>query len=78
MQTIAVIEQSETNKFCPFILEPTDACYCIKKRKQDIEKMLYFCAKNYKSCKVFNRIFHNLGDKKQRLKASANFYTESG
>ncbi len=74
MAEVVIREQPAVKKFCPFILEPLDACYCMKMGSQNIEKMLYFCGKNFESCEIFKRRLHGDKIKKQKLKISTNFY----
>jgi len=46
-------------KICPLVENPLSDCYCLKMGSQDIEKAVYFCNKNYKTCEIFKIISLN-------------------
>ena len=46
-------KQSFKRRFCPFIRNPFDDCYCIKLASQDIEKTIIYCSGNFERCEVF-------------------------
>ena len=43
----------EDRKLCPNIEAPHADCYCNNLTSQDIEKAIYYCAKNFNSCKIY-------------------------
>jgi hypothetical protein len=57
MREITIKEQPITERFCPCIAEPSDACYCTKMESQYVDKMLYFCCNNFESCEIFKNKF---------------------
>jgi hypothetical protein len=40
--------------FCPYLKKPFDDCYCVKMSSQDIERAIYFCTKDFKTCEIYN------------------------
>ena len=48
--------KATTNKnLCPFLNEPFDDCYCVKMSSQDIERAIYLCSKNFKTCDIYKK-----------------------
>jgi hypothetical protein len=43
-------------KFCPFINDNYEECYCNDLKSQNIETVIYYCGKNYKLCSIYNHI----------------------
>ncbi len=41
-------------KVCPFLREPFEECYCSSMSSQDIEKTIFFCSENFKTCEIYN------------------------
>jgi len=43
----------ESKKICPLLREPLEECYCSSMSSQDIEKTIFFCSGNYKTCEIY-------------------------
>ena len=56
-----IFKKDKTNaygekSFCPYLKKPVDDCYCVKMSSQDIERAIYFCTKDFKTCEIFNSL----------------------
>lgn len=47
-------ESSDT--FCPFIKSPRPECYCVDMNNHKINLAMRFCMRNYKACRIFEKI----------------------
>ena len=47
------VKKSTQKKLCPFLKDPSDACYCTKLNSQFVEKAIYFCGNNFDKCEIF-------------------------
>jgi len=46
-------------KLCPFLGEPFDYCYCVKMNSQYVERAVYYCGNNFKSCEIYRYVSEN-------------------
>ncbi len=48
--------QDYLNGICPHVKDPHEECYCYEiSSQQNIRESLYYCAKRYKECKLYQR-----------------------
>ncbi len=55
-------------RYCPFLDNPFDDCYCMKFTGMDVENMVIYCAGNFKECPVYcKNIEKSVRDKERRV-----------
>ncbi len=48
-----MLKINNNKKLCPFLQDPFEDCYCIKMSSIDIERTVYLCSDNFKTCKIY-------------------------
>lgn len=46
-------QQIIKKRYCPFVQDPHDECYCAKLDSQNIENTIYYCGKNFLDCEIY-------------------------
>jgi len=47
------------NKNLPFVKDKLEACYCNSLNSMNIEKIVYYCQKNFEECEIYRSLYSN-------------------
>jgi hypothetical protein len=57
-----MVDNNKKLKFCPFINDNYEDCYCNDLKSQNIETVIYYCGQNYRLCNIYKLICQKKGE----------------